>query len=180
MKQIFVQIAQKVVLWLNFLLVFHCSLWHRWFDMLWVWELSSEGLAASVTLHGQRPDCWEYRRLPVEQISIIASVSEETSAESLFSVNGESDAVCSPWGVCVQQCRVKNEISTGLQLQRSLRDSPASVGEMGLCAAVYPLGSYFTLTVTFCAWLEGMLRKSGKCFQLLEWRVSCSDAKGVL
>lgn len=80
----------------------------------------------------------------MEQISIIASVSEETSAESLFSVDDESDAVCCPWGVCFQQCRVKNEISTGLQLQRSHRDSPGSVGESGLCVAAYPLGSYFT------------------------------------
>lgn len=30
----------------------------------------------------------------MEQISVIASVSEETSAESLFSVNGESDGEC--------------------------------------------------------------------------------------
>lgn len=80
----------------------------------------------------------------MEQISIIGSVSEETSAASLFSVDGESDAVCSSWGMCVQQCRVGNEISTGLQLQRSLRDSPASVGKMGLHAAAYPPVSYFT------------------------------------
>lgn len=58
----------------------------------------------------------------MEQISIIASVSGETSVASLFSVDGESDAVCSPWGMCVQQGRVGNEISTGPQLQRSLRD----------------------------------------------------------
>lgn len=145
MKQIFVQIAQKIALWLNFLLFFYCTslmqvVWHD----LSVWELSSEGLAASVTLHGQRPGYWEYRRMPVEQISIIASVSEETSVESLFSVDVESDAVCSPWGACVQQCRVRNEISTGLQLQRSLRDSPASVGKMGLRAAAYRLVSHFT------------------------------------
>lgn len=81
--------------------------------------------------------------MPVEQISIIASVSEETSAESLFSEDGESDAVCSPRGVCVQQCSVGNEISTGLQLQRSLKDSPASVGKMSLHAAAYPLVSCF-------------------------------------
>lgn len=80
----------------------------------------------------------------MEQISIIASVSEETSVASLFSVDGESDAVCSPWGVCVQQCSVRNEISTGLQLQRSLRDSPATVRRMGLHAAAYLLVSYFT------------------------------------
>lgn len=27
---------------------------------------------------------------------------------------------------------------------------------------------------------EGMLWRSAKCFQLLVWRVSCADAKGVL
>lgn len=145
MKLIFVQIALKIVLWLNFLLFFYCMSLTQlvWHDVS-VWELSSEGLAASITLHGQQPGYWEYRRMPVEQINIIASVSEETSVESLFSVDGESDAVCSLWGACVQQCRVRNEISTGIELQRNLRDSPESVGKTGLHAAAYPLGNYFT------------------------------------
>lgn len=73
----------------------------------------------------------------MEQISIIASVSEETSAESLFSVDDESDAVCCPWGVCFQQCRVKK-----LDLYRSAateqsQGQPCIYGEKGsVCSSL--------------------------------------------
>lgn len=65
----------------------------------------------------------------MEQISIIASVSEETSVESLFSVDVESDAVCSPWGACVQQSRVRNEIFYRVTATEESQGQPCICGE---------------------------------------------------
>lgn len=93
MKQIFVQIMQKIEAWLSFLLF-----------LLYICD------AGDLTCHKPAKTLirrlgyicntyYNYRRKgPIEQISSIASATKETNVESLFSVDNKYYTVCGQWG----------------------------------------------------------------------------------